>query len=181
MFLLAVWTLILTAPIHYRWSIVSKWCNVKFIQISSDEVTNPSTPWMAWEWAKFQQIFIFEWTIPLNTPKTSQCVYGHFLFGSILKPVLYFPCGQSGRVHGQRRRGLLVFILLKVYAGGPLCERVPYMRSRSASTVNKHVNKQLPRVIAHLAVFILFYRWIVQVWVATGFFTQPAHAQLVLL
>ncbi len=69
----------------------------------------------------------------------------------------------------------------KVCAGGPLHGHVLYMRSRSASTVNKHVNKQLPRVIAHLAVFILFYRRIVQVRVATGIFTQPAHAQLVLL
>ncbi len=67
-------------------------------------------------------------------------------------------------------RGLLVFKCT-------LCERVPYMRSRSAWTVNK----QLPRVIAHLAVFILFYWLIVQVRVATSFFTQTAHAQLVLL
>ncbi len=37
MFLLAVWTLILTAPIHCRWSIGYKWCNAKFPQISYDE------------------------------------------------------------------------------------------------------------------------------------------------
>ncbi len=30
-FLSAVWTLILTAPIHYRGSIVGKWCNAKFL------------------------------------------------------------------------------------------------------------------------------------------------------
>ncbi len=89
-----------------------------------------------------------------------------------VKPVLYFPHEQSGHVHGQRVRGLLVFVLLKVYAGGPLSGCVPYMPSRSAWTVNKHVNKQFPRVIAHLAVFILFYRQIIPVRVATGFFTH---------
>ncbi len=62
MFLSAVWTLILTAPIHYR-ALVSKWCNVKFLQICSDEETNWSTSWMAWGWIQFQQIFIFVWTI----------------------------------------------------------------------------------------------------------------------
>ncbi len=80
---------------------------------------------------------------------------------------------QSGRAHGQRGHGLLVFILPKACAGGPLRGRVPYMHSRSARTVNKHVNKQLPRVIAHLAVFILFYQRIVEVRVATSVFTQP--------
>ncbi len=48
------------------------------------------------------------------------------------KPVLYFPHEQSGRAHGQRGRGLLVFILLKAYTGGLLPGRVPYMHSRSA-------------------------------------------------
>lgn len=86
---------------------------------------------------------------------------------SCLKPVLYFPHEQSGCVHGQRGRGLLVFILPKAYADGSLRK--------------KHVNKQLPRIIAHLAVFILFYRRILQVRIAMGFFTQPAHVQLVLL
>ncbi len=32
MFLSAVWTLILTAPIHCRGSLVSKWCNATFFQ-----------------------------------------------------------------------------------------------------------------------------------------------------
>ncbi len=43
MFLWAVWTLILTAPIHCRASIaetVNKWCNATFLQIYSDEETN---------------------------------------------------------------------------------------------------------------------------------------------
>ncbi len=34
MFLSAVWTLVLTAPIHYMDPLVSKWCNAKFLQIS---------------------------------------------------------------------------------------------------------------------------------------------------
>ncbi len=55
----------------------------------------------------------------------------------------------------------------------------PYMHSRSAWTVNKHVNKQLPRVIAHLAVFILFYRRIVEVRVATSVFTQPTDRAVI--
>ncbi len=40
MFLSAVWTLILTAPIHCKESMVSKWCNAKFLQICSDEESN---------------------------------------------------------------------------------------------------------------------------------------------
>ncbi len=39
-------------------------CNVKFLQICSDEEAN-STFGMAWEWVHFQRIFIFGWTIPL--------------------------------------------------------------------------------------------------------------------
>ncbi len=50
--------------------------------------------------------------------------------------MLYFPHEQSGC-------GLLVFILPKARAGGPLPGRVPYMRSRLAWTVNK---QQLARV-----------------------------------
>ncbi len=43
MFLSAVWTLILTAPIHYRGSI-----GEEILQICSDEETN-ATSWVAWE------------------------------------------------------------------------------------------------------------------------------------
>ncbi len=39
--------------------LVSKLCNVTFLQICSDKQTNSSTSWMAWGWAHFQQIFIF--------------------------------------------------------------------------------------------------------------------------
>ncbi len=35
MFLSAVWTLILTAPIHCRGSFGEQWCNTKFLQIYS--------------------------------------------------------------------------------------------------------------------------------------------------
>ncbi len=46
MFLSAVWTLILTAPIHCRGFIGEQ----VILQISSDEETNSSTSWMAWGW-----------------------------------------------------------------------------------------------------------------------------------
>ncbi len=44
----AVWTYILTAPIHCRGSLVSKLCNANISKICSDEETNSSTAWMAW-------------------------------------------------------------------------------------------------------------------------------------
>ncbi len=73
MFLSAVLTLILTAPIHW-WSIGKQWCNAKFLQICSDEETNSFTSWMAWGWVYFQQMFIFEWTISLSLPEVSKYV-----------------------------------------------------------------------------------------------------------
>ncbi len=64
MFLSAVWTLILTAPIHCRRSIVS---NITFLQICSHEETNSSTSWMVWGWVNFKQIFNFvRWPRELN-------------------------------------------------------------------------------------------------------------------
>ncbi len=63
-------------------------------------------------------------------------------------PVLYFPDVYTDRADG----GYFIFIIIKAYTGDPLPGHVPHMHSRSAS-----VNKQLPRVITHLAVFILFY------------------------
>ncbi len=61
MFLSAVWTLILTAPIHC-------WDSDVMLHFSrSDEETNSSTSRMAWGWVKFHQMFIFEWTIPWNS------------------------------------------------------------------------------------------------------------------
>ncbi len=41
-------------------------CNAKYLQISSNEETNSSIFWMAWEWVNFLLIFIFGWTIPLH-------------------------------------------------------------------------------------------------------------------
>ncbi len=49
MFLSAVWTLILTAPIH---------CNEKFLQICSDEVTNSSAGWSQGEDISSKFIFL---------------------------------------------------------------------------------------------------------------------------
>ncbi len=56
----AVWSLILTAPIHC--TLVSKWCNATFLQIFSDQETNSS--WIALGWVYFQQFF--GWTTPLT-------------------------------------------------------------------------------------------------------------------
>ncbi len=96
----------------------------------------------------------------------------------ILASVVYVMCMDWVLYRGRIMFKVLVFILPKVYVGGPLHGRVWHMRSRSAWTVNKHVNKQLPRVIVHLALFILFFRRIVEVWVVTNFFTQPAQLML---
>ncbi len=62
----AVWTLILTAtPSLQEHPLVSKWCNAYISFSKSDEETNSSTSWLAWEWVSFQQIVIFGWTTPL--------------------------------------------------------------------------------------------------------------------
>ncbi len=69
-FLSAVRALILTAPIHYRWSISeSKWCSFS----KSDEEIHPSTSWITWGWVHFQHIFIFFINFPLKDliPKTT--------------------------------------------------------------------------------------------------------------
>ncbi len=93
MFLSAVWTLILTAPIHctgstgeqesnttflqiwdgLRWGYdpwTSKGYNPTFLQTSSDVETNSSTSWMAWEF-----MFSTFSSIPLktNTKEESHC------------------------------------------------------------------------------------------------------------
>ncbi len=53
----AVWTLILTAPIHCRASIVSKWWNATFLQIWwRNKLINILK---AWGWIPSQQIFHF--------------------------------------------------------------------------------------------------------------------------
>ncbi len=62
MFLSAVWTLILTAPIHCRGSIGDAMLHFS----KSDEETNSSRSWMAWGGAHFKQMFIFGWTTPLR-------------------------------------------------------------------------------------------------------------------
>ncbi len=46
--------------------LVNKQRNATFLQIHSDEETNPSTFRMAWGWGQFQQILIFRWTISLR-------------------------------------------------------------------------------------------------------------------
>ncbi len=53
-------------PFTAEHTLVSNWCNAKFLQICSDQETNSSTFWMAWGWVHFQQISIFGWTIPLS-------------------------------------------------------------------------------------------------------------------
>ncbi len=39
--------------------LVSKWCNVKCLQIYTDEETNSYTSWMAWGWVHFYKMFTF--------------------------------------------------------------------------------------------------------------------------
>ncbi len=52
----AVWTLILTAPIHCP--LVSKWCNATFLQICSAEETSSSPSWVAWGWISFKVLLV---------------------------------------------------------------------------------------------------------------------------
>ncbi len=65
-FLLAVWTLILMAPIHYRGStyeqVIS--CNAKFLQIWRKTLTLDGLRVSIF--STFFCIIIFEWTIPLS-------------------------------------------------------------------------------------------------------------------
>ncbi len=50
------------------------WASDEMLHFSkSDEETNSSTFWMAWEWVHFQQILIFGWTIPLTSMKHFHC------------------------------------------------------------------------------------------------------------
>ncbi len=65
MFLSAVWTLILTAPIHCRGSTGEQVCNATFLKIWTHKETN-STSWMAWVCVNVQPIIIFGWTIPFT-------------------------------------------------------------------------------------------------------------------
>ncbi len=44
---------------HSQHPLMSKWCNVKFLQIYTDEETNSSTSWMVWVWVHFHQMFCF--------------------------------------------------------------------------------------------------------------------------
>ncbi len=69
MFLSAVWTLILTAPIHCRGSTGEQ---VMECYIFNQE-TNSSTSWMTWWWVHFQQLFIFwvvNYSFKITFPKT---------------------------------------------------------------------------------------------------------------
>ncbi len=103
MFLSAVWTLILTAPICSRGSIGDEWFNVISLQICSDEETNSSTSWMVWKWVNFQLIFLFSWTISsiyILIWKWSSCKHSYcFLYmqthSSPPKPCWVFLAGRS--------------------------------------------------------------------------------------
>ncbi len=63
MFLSAVWTLILTAPIHCRASIAETLMQWHFSK--SDEETNSSISWMTWEWGHFQHLLNFFFWVKL--------------------------------------------------------------------------------------------------------------------
>ncbi len=67
LFLSAVWTLILTAPIHCRHPLLNKWCNAKFLQIwwrnkliyTSDDlrVSTFSASFYFWVNCSFKRVF----------------------------------------------------------------------------------------------------------------------------
>ncbi len=92
MFLSAVWTLILTAPIH-----IHCWASDANLHFSkSDEETNSSTSCMPWEWAHFQLIFIFGRTFLLivkqfrcENSKDYSSIYTFFLWEVIHEHILY--------------------------------------------------------------------------------------------
>ncbi len=65
MFLSAVWTLILTAPIHCGGSIGEQ-VMLYYYFSKSDKETNSSTSWIIWRWVNFQEIFFYGWTISLR-------------------------------------------------------------------------------------------------------------------
>ncbi len=72
--------------------LVSKWCNAKCLQIVSNEATNSSTSWMAWEWGNIQQITFF--TISLKF-KFNLCAYNMCEVMSVL--FWYKACATSKR------------------------------------------------------------------------------------
>jgi len=61
MFLSTIWTLILTAPIHYRGSILSKWFNATFLILFR---------WrnkLFYIWDGLRESTFFRWTMPLTS------------------------------------------------------------------------------------------------------------------
>ncbi len=68
MFLSAVWTLILTAPIHCRGSIGEQVMEC-YVSPNLFWLKNQKTSksWVTWGWLNFQQIVIFGQTFPLST------------------------------------------------------------------------------------------------------------------
>ncbi len=81
MFLSAVWTLILTAPIHCRASIAE---TLMQRHISTNLMKKQTHPDLGWS----EDIFIFGWTVPLNRLRSS-CTHLHpprlFLFSGLLQ------------------------------------------------------------------------------------------------
>ncbi len=61
-------------PFTAEHPLVSKWCNITFLQIFSDEEINSSIFCMAWGWVHFQQIFFFEWNVLLNSHHLERCL-----------------------------------------------------------------------------------------------------------
>ncbi len=107
-----VWTLILTAPIHWRRCMMNKWCNATFLIIFSDEQTNS---WMAWDSVHFPHSFWNEyslWTISLNR---------YFQWGSSLLAI----CFALFNLHW------IIFLLLKSLL----------LRSNVKIVLKRHINK----------------------------------------
>ncbi len=95
-FLSAVWTLILTAPIHCRGSIDLQVIKCK-IYPNLFWWRNTFTSWMAWGWVLYQEIFIFGWTIYLKIGNL-KCLPVTFLLG-LSDAMKRFKCGLSVRLH----------------------------------------------------------------------------------
>ncbi len=69
MFLSAVWTLILTAPIHCRGSIAEQVMYAKFLQICSNEESNSSKSRLAWGQYIFSKfLFWVNYSLIVNIP-----------------------------------------------------------------------------------------------------------------
>ncbi len=96
-------------------TLVNKRRNATFLQICSDEETNSS--WMAW--VKFQQMFTFDWTIPLMIKQPGKSTQEKFIGGRLSATLMMDRCVTWCQVFSGR--GLSVWLSTVVSSGGTLC------------------------------------------------------------